>query len=340
MKYNLEDQIEYNSRVNATIWDDSIGKWRVLVQQDGKEIETYADILINASGVLNKWQWPDIEDLGLFRGKLIHTAAWDRNLDWSGKRIALLGNGSSGIQVLPQLQQSAGRVVTYIRSPTWLTPQFAGQLTPNGKNFSYSEKEREDLRQDPEKLLMLRKKIETNINDFFHMDLVETVEQQEIAESTRKQMESRLHHDPELCSKLIPHWKLGCRRFTPGEGYLEALQESNVSIEFNEIQRITESGILTAVGHQDFDIIVCATGFDVSFVPFWTVVGKNEVNLAEQWRENPEAYLGICAPNMPNYFMFNGPNSPVHHGSLLASMEWTAEYILKWCDKIAREDIR
>lgn len=113
-----------------------------------------------------------------------------------------------------------------------------------------------------------------------------------------------------------------------------------MAVEFAGIEAMTENGITTANGTKEFDIVVCATGFDVSFTPFWELVGKNGINLADQWRDDPQAYFGICAVNMPNYFIFNGPNCPVGHGSLLAVMEWTAEYILRWCKKIATEDIR
>lgn len=106
------------------------------------------------------------------------------------------------------------------------------------------------------------------------------------------------------------------------------------------ILRITEIGIETSKGAEDFDLIVCATGFDNSFRPYWSVTGKNGISLNEKWDGDPQAYLGICAPDMPNYFMFVGPNSPYAHGDSLPTMEWTAEYILKWCKKIACEDIR
>ncbi|KAJ4176238.1 hypothetical protein NW767_015511 [Fusarium falciforme] len=156
----------------------------------------------------------------------------------------------------------------------------------------------------------------------------------------RETMRSHLNQDEELCAKLIPDWKVGCRRLTPGEGYLEALQASNVAIEFGGIEKVTETGIKFANGIEQFDIIVCATGFDVSFLPSWELVGKDGIRLADQWRESPAAYFGICAPNMPNYFIFNGPNCPVGHGSLLAVMEWTAEYMLQWCKKIATDGIK
>ena len=161
-----------------------------------------------------------------------------------------------------------------------------------------------------------------------------------VHEAFLKLMTERLNNNRELIDKLVPHWNVGCRRLTPGDGYLEAIQEPNARCDFDPIIRITESGIETSNGLEKFDIIIAATGFDVSFKPNWKLIGANGKCLEKDWADNPEAYFGICAPDVPNYFIFNGPNSPVGHGSLLSVMEWTAQYILKWVKKIATEDIR
>ena len=152
-------------------------------------------------------------------------------------------------------------------------------------------------------------------------------------------MSERLGNDPELIKKFIPSWRVGCRRLSPGEGYLEALQAPNAKYTWDTIERITEKGIVTSAGEIELDAIVCATGFDVSFVPQWKMRGLNGSTL-DKWRDDPEGYLGIFAPNMPNYFIVNGPNCPVGHGSLLSVMEWTTEYIIRWAKKIASEDIK
>lgn len=153
-------------------------------------------------------------------------------------------------------------------------------------------------------------------------------------------MQHRLNNDPELCARLIPDFKVGCRRLTPGDGYLEALQEPNVKIEFSPIERVTATGIISGGIEEKFDVIVCATGFDVSFVPPWDMVGSLGIRLQDQWKDTPEAYFGLCTTNMPNFFIFNGPNCPVAHGSLLSAMDFAADWILRWCKKIATEDIK
>lgn len=310
------------------------------VDQQGKTVYDEADVLINGSGILNKWCWPKIPGLNNFRGEVMHSASWDTSFDWTNKKVALIGNGSSALQILPKMQPKAAKIVNYIRSPTWISANYTAELTPEGKNFKYTEEQKREFRENPQKLTELRREIEHHFNQFFYTILIDSPQQQAAMKSLRKMMEERLNFDPELCSKLIPEWKVGCRRLSPGEGYLEALQKPNVRAEFSGIETVKEFGIETAAGFEEFDAIVCATGFDVSFTPSWEVRGKDGINLAEQWRDDPKAYFGICAPNMPNYFIFNGPNCPVGHGSFLSVMDWTADYVLKWCRKIAVEDIK
>lgn len=156
----------------------------------------------------------------------------------------------------------------------------------------------------------------------------------------RKKMEDALGGNPDLIKRLVPDFNVGCRRLTPGDGYLDALHEKNVFVEMTPISKITETGITTENGPEEYDLIVCATGFDVSFRPSWKLVGQNGVDLSDAWKVEPKAYFGMCAADMPNYFIYAGPNSPVAHGVLMASMDAMTSYILKWCRKIATEDIK
>jgi cation diffusion facilitator CzcD-associated flavoprotein CzcO len=154
-------------------------------------------------------------------------------------------------------------------------------------------------------------------------------------------MRARLANRPDLMEKLIPKYPVGCRRLTPGDGYLEALQANNVRPCFSDIKRITEKGIITRDGEEEeFDLIVCATGFDTTFTPRWDLVGRDGRRLEDDWSEVPEAYLSMCAANMPNYFLFSGPNAPIGHGSVPQMLAWSADYMLDWIKKMATEDIK
>ena len=155
------------------------------------------------------------------------------------------------------------------------------------------------------------------------------------------QMRERLNHDPRLCDMLVPKWQLGCRRITPGEGYLEAFLRPNCELTQSPIERISETAIHTADGKvYEIDVLVCATGFDVSFRPRYPTVGRQCVDLREAWTgSNPETYLSVAAPSMPNYFTMLGPRALAGHGSLLEALSWNGDYIAKWLKKISEEDI-
>lgn len=157
----------------------------------------------------------------------------------------------------------------------------------------------------------------------------------------KQQMTERMKDTPELIEKMIPEFRPGCRRLTPGDGYLEAFKNDNCEMCWEPIDRITPTGIRTKDGkEEEFDMIVCATGFDTSFIPQWKFVGRNGAVLDERWKVNPDAFFSVQVDGFPNYFMFNGPNCVISHGSVLTQVSWTCDYILKWAKKIATEDIK
>ncbi|KAL4724306.1 hypothetical protein ACLX1H_008919 [Fusarium chlamydosporum] len=330
----------FQSKVTHATWDDALGKWGLKIRRDSEEIEDECDVLIDGSGFLNNWHWPDIPGLHDFKGEIVHTADWSPSTDVAGKRVAVIGNGSSGVQVLPHLQKTASQLTTYVRTPTWIFANYASELTKDGKNFFFTEEEKREFRDNPASLWEFRKEIEKSQDNFWNVFFKDTDAQKDALEKAYARMRERLGNDKELCQKLLPDYEYGCRRPTPGDGYLEALRQENARVTFDPIVKITESGIQTTKDHTDFDIIVCATGFDASFRRSWSVRGRNGFKLHDAWDNTPQAYFGVAAANMPNYFIFIGPNSPVGHGSLLDSVFCVAKWILKWCRKIATEDIK
>ena len=140
---------------------------------------------------------------------------------------------------------------------------------------------------------------------------------------------------------MIPQWALGCRRITPAEGYLECFSRSNVQVVFDTVTSMTTDSVVTASGKSfKVDAVACATGFEVSWRPQWQMIGIDRTDLNKEWALDSRSYLSVAAKDMPNYFIFLGPNAVVTHGSLIESINWTADYILKWLYKVATEDIR
>ncbi|KXT11742.1 hypothetical protein AC579_5027 [Pseudocercospora musae] len=343
--FGLRDYVQLNSRVLSARWSDEKSKWEVDIEQNGQIIHDEADVLVNGTGFLNHWKWPDIPGLDKFQGEIVHSAQW-QDIDWAGKTVGLIGNGSSAVQILPQMQPAAKSIDTYIRTPTWIIPNFLAEFTPEGKNFSYSEEQKQRWRAKPEELKEMRQSLEHALNASFLMFYKDGGHAKWVKETFGKIMREKLGEETELARRLVPEWPVGCRRITPGENYLDALQAENVKVRFEPIVGINERGIVCQPPADvepettPFDIIVCATGFDVSYKPPFKLQGRNGVTLQDLWKDDPEAYLGIHAPDQPNYFSFAGPNSPVGHGSLFAMLDSVAEYILKWCSKIAGQGIK
>lgn len=297
--------------MTSATWSEESGKWQLQIERDGQVFSEEADVLINGAGFLNQWQWPDIPDLEKFRGDLVHSADWQK-VDWNDKRVALIGNGSSAIQILPQVQRTAKSIDTYIRTPTWIIPNFLSDMTPEGKNFTYSEEDKKRFRENPEELKELRQKMEHAFNLYFFCFFKDSAQQQAVRQMFGDLMKQKLGGDTELTQKLLPDFPVGCRRISPGDSYIKALTAENVKVRLDPIVRLTEEGILTqppadtAPEETKFDLIICATGFNVTFKPAWKMVGLNGTSLQDLWKDLPEAYMGISAPEMPNYFMVGG----------------------------------
>jgi len=219
------------------------------------------------------------------------------------------------------------------------------QFTRNadGRNFAYTDEEKEAFL-DPSKLYEYRRTMESASNGIFK-NLVFDETSPEIKKGFRANMEKvmkeRLKDDPSLINKLIPSYQPWCRRLTPGDGYLEALQEPNARLVDDPIDTITATGIRTKSGEEkDYDILVTATGFVNTRVPPWKMIGRNGVDLADRFKEDADGYLSLAAPAMPNYFSIGcGPNFTIANGPILSAYGFITDYILQWTRKIAEEDI-
>ena len=191
------------------------------------------------------------------------------------------------------------------------------------EQHAYTEEEKREFEHEPGKLLEWRKSAESNVNNIFPMFLGGSKLQEFTKKAVTRQMEKVLVR-PDLREKLIPKWDFGCRRMTPGVGYLDALQADNVTVVIGEINSITESGAITSVDDQqqlhEFDVLICATGFNVSFRPRFPILGNKESNLQDTWSDKAYSYLGLGAPNQPNYFHFLGPNCPIGSGPLVGAI--------------------
>ena len=172
-----------------------------------------------------------------FGGHVLHTAAWDENIDIEGKRVAIVGAGASAIQVLPAIQGKVEHVDIYIRTPSWITPPILESLATS-KNFQYTLEEQERFKNDLDYSVKIRKEMESSSNRVLRAIIKGSREQVELREKLENNMKA-LIKDPELQELLIPKFEVGCRRLSPGEPYLQALQSPKVTPIFGDIEAIT-----------------------------------------------------------------------------------------------------
>lgn len=185
----------------------------------------------------------------------------------------------------------------------------------------------------------MRKVIENGGNLIHDSTIRGTDMQKQFVEDFSASMRQRLAKKPELFDKIIPTFLPGCRRLTPGKGYLEALTEDNVEVCNETITEITETGVKLASGRVvEVDALACATGFKTSAPPNFEVVGKGGLTLAQRWQPHPESYLSMMVDGFPNYLMMFGPNSAIGFGSLTKILENECDYCVKVLRKMQKED--
>lgn len=332
-KYNVRKYMRLSHKVIEARFNEAEARWHVLVENclTGIVTEDSCDVLYGCVGSLNDWHWPAIPGLSSFRGKLLHSAAWDEDWDATGFSVAVIGSGSSAIQIVPAIQPKVRHLDNYVRGRTWIAPPIAEaevrKHTLTESNFAFSPQELHEFNENAGALLAYRKKLDSEIQSMTKVTLRGNLAEKAAADFTRN-MSTKLARKPEILQKILPSFTPGCRRITPGPGYLEALTEDNVAFVSEPIVRITEDGVVTADGTlRPADAIVCATGFDTSFTGRFPIIGLNGLSLDDKWRNYPDTYIGLCTNGMPNFFLAHGPNAGLGVGSVSIVLERTCDYV-------------
>lgn len=304
VKFDLEKYVQFKTTVESATWDEESGHYHLkILRPEGGYADDWCDILISASGVLNSWKYPDIPGMDLFKGKLMHSAKWDTDYDLSGKTVAVIGGGSSAVQIIPNIQPIVGKMYAFLRSPVWVTTGFgAKHAGPGGTNFQYSTEQLDKFDKDEAALGSYGREVEGELNKRFNLMHLNSKDQETSRNLIAGIMRDKLDNE-KLATKMIPSFALGCRRMTPGSGYLESLSSENVEVLHQSATRLTETGIVDDSGvEHHVDVVICATGFDTSFTPHFKLIGRKGANIKEQFGDFPVGYLGITAENFPNFF--------------------------------------
>ncbi|CAK3851030.1 sterigmatocystin biosynthesis monooxygenase stcW [Lecanosticta acicola] len=335
--FDLRKYMTFNTEVVGAYWNDDRGQWTVKLRNNksGEEIEDHCHLLLHGTGILNNFKWPEIPGLkDRFKGKVVHTARWPNEYQkeqW-GERIAIIGSGASSIQTVPTMQPHVKHMDVFVRT---------GYIANNyGQNKEYDQKERDDFRNDPKALVAHAKDIEDQLNGLWGAFYSDTEAQQQGQETYKARM-AEFIKDKRLLEGFTPSFGVGCRRITPGDPYMLAIQEPNVDVHFTAVKSCTEDGVVGEDGEErKVDTIVCATGFDVSYRPRFPLVGKSGVDLKEKWGICPEGYLGLGIPDFPNFLTFIGPTWPVENGSVMGPLHSVSEYAIQIIKKMQNENIK
>ncbi|MBP6700510.1 MAG: NAD(P)/FAD-dependent oxidoreductase [Halioglobus sp.] len=323
-KYGVDRFIRFNEEIDNAGFRD--GRWHLHMNSGTVDV---ADVVIAATGVLHHPNIPPIEGMENFRGQLFHSSRWDHSVSLEGKRIGVIGNGSTGVQIISALAGRAQLIEHYVRTPQWIMPV---------DNTPYSKEQREAFRSDPASLeaAMNIEEYLANVNSYTQVITRENMDAARFSKESCLQNLEQSIADPLLREKLRPDHEPLCKRLIFSPDYYQAIQHPQAALVTAKISRIEPDGIRTDDGElHRLDIIVFATGFKSDqFMRPMQITGRNGITLEELWAQRPKAYLAISMPGFPNFFMLNGPNGPVGNFPLIDIAEHQWHYITQLMDKL------
>jgi 4-hydroxyacetophenone monooxygenase len=334
--FDLGRHIRFCTSVRDARYREDEQRWEVTVDgPDGASEVLRADVLISAVGAFNTPVLPAINGLDGFRGEAFHTARWPDDLDLAGKRVAVIGNGASAMQVVPAIAGEVGALRVFQRSPQWMQP-FGKMMGPVPDAVRFLMREVE-LYQSWYRLRwawIFHDKLHPTFQkdpEWPHPERAVCAANDGHRRYLADYISSKLADHPELLAKALPDYPPFGKRMLLDWGWFEALTRDNVELVTDRIAEVQADRIVTADGvEHPVDVIAMATGFDVvRFVSSFEVYGRSGRTLREAWDDDDgRAYLGLAVPDFPNFFVLYGPNTqPGHGGSLIHTVERQIHYI-------------
>jgi cyclohexanone monooxygenase len=366
-RFALRDDIAFSTRVQSSVYSQETGFWTVTTEE-GRCCE--ARFVIAATGCLSVPNEPRLPGKESFAGEVYHTGRWPHEaVDFTGKRVGVIGTGSSAIQSIPLIAEQASQLTVFQRTPNYSVPAQNAPLSP--ELVQRIKARYEDLR-ERNKLQVIGFGARHPRNDGFAMEMTEEEREAQFerhweqggllfgaafgdlfldqeanslaAEFVRKKIRSKVN-DPELAEKLSPDSTIFCKRLCADSGYFETYNRDNVTlVDINEtpVESITESGVRTSVAEHKFDCLVYATGFDAmtGALSRIDIRGREGRTLKDKWLEGPKTYLGLETVGFPNFFMVTGPGSPSVLTNMLPSIEQHVEFIADAIAYLREHDLR
>jgi cation diffusion facilitator CzcD-associated flavoprotein CzcO len=350
-RHNLRQHMQFNTMMTGAEWNPETNTWTVQTST-GPNLE--ANYLVTGVGLLSKQNFPVYPGIDKYKGKLYHSGAWPKQYDFKGKRVGVLGNGSTGVQIITDIADYVKQLVCFQRTPQYVVPSGDKVATPEHRaevnaNYDAIWKQAKEsafafgFEESTTPLMSVSKEERERVfedawqkgNGFRFMfgtfsDIVTSEEaNEEAAKFIRSKIRGKVN-DPEKARKLTPT-DFYARRPLCDAGYYEKFNYGHVDIvDLKEapITEFTEKGIKTADGiEHELDAIVFATGFDAVDGNYTSISikGKNGETLKQRWADGATSYLGLSVPDFPNLFMILGPNGPFTN--LPPSIETQVEFI-------------
>lgn len=328
-KYAVLPSIRFGCEVTRCEFVD--GRWQLELGNGERDV---ADVVIAATGVLHHPNVPELPGLEAFAGACFHSARWDHTVPLTGRRVGVIGTGSTAIQITSALVARVAHYTLFQRTAQWIMPI---------ENPPYSAEERAAFARDPALIEALRREMDRAAIEKLSNAVIaaDSPEMKKIEGMCRANLE-RSVQDPVLREKLRPNYRAACKRLIFSPDFYAAIQRPNASLVTEAIERIEAGGVRTRDGRlHALDVLVLATGFRADrFIRPAVVSGRHGVLLDEVWADHPTAYLSLSVPGFPNFFMLNGPNGPVGNFSLIQIAELQLGYVLQLMERLRQGDCR
>lgn len=316
-KYGLAPHLRFNTEVVSADFDRATGQWHITTA-DGETLR--AQTLVTACGQLNRPATPKLKGIENFRGKVFHSARWDHDYDLGGKSVAVIGTGASAIQFVPEIVPRVKSLSLFQRSGAWVVPKADRPF----RRFEQILFDKLPALDRSYRTLIYWKNESRAIAFTRFGSLLElwALQSRWIARQVR---------NPVKRKKLIPDYKIGCKRLLLSNDWFPALNQDHVDVVTEPIDHVETDAVVTADGTRHLvDTIIYGTGFQATdFLAPMQVRGLDGRDLNEAWRDGAEAYKGICVSGFPNLFMLYGPNTNLAHSSIVFMLEAQVNYALK-----------
>lgn len=370
-RFDLRRDIQFSTRVTSAVFDESASLWEVVTDKDDHYLCQYC---IMATGCLSAPNIPDFTGKDEFEGPSYHTGLWPKDaVDFKGKRVAIIGTGSSGVQAIPVIAEEALHLTVFQRTPVYTFPANNRPLnTTMEKRYKENyQKVRHLQRYSPVGMstFMLPKpdpdaappdsilntteeeRLEALHDIGFsvfrtYSDVYTNLEANEVACNLYRDTVEQLVSDPIVAEKLKPvGYPIGCKRQVFDTDYYQAFNRDNVTlvdVKDNPIDRITPWGLRTRDDEYKFDILIYATGFDAmtGALNRIDIRGRQGQALVNKWQDGPVAYLGLQVHGFPNLFTITGPGSPSVLSNVLVSIEQHVEWISDCIEYLGQHQVR